>query len=93
MYRAASIVAVVVAIVAVIALTKRTALVDAGLRVTSWFRTPWHNETVGGVVNSRHQLGLAFDVVPVTSDTKRKLDKIGFAKIINEGDHYHVEVV
>jgi hypothetical protein len=64
-----------------------------GLRITSWWRDPWNNERVGGVLNSRHQLGLAFDVVPATASTKRALQNIGFKKILDEGDHIHVEIV
>lgn len=79
--------------IAALAFFYRMQLAAAGLRVTSWFRHPWKNEKVGGVANSRHQLGLAFDVVPVTPGTLEKLRQIGFRKIINEGDHYHVEVV
>ena len=65
----------------------------AGLRITSWWRNPWKNERVGGVLNSRHQLGLAFDVVPASRSTVEALNRIGFKKVLDEGDHIHVEVV
>lgn len=64
-----------------------------GVRITSAFRNPWKNEEVGGVMNSRHQLGMAFDVVPATLATKQALRKIGFKTILDEGDHIHVEII
>lgn len=64
-----------------------------GLRITSWWRSPWKNEKVGGVLNSRHQVGLAFDVVPASRSTIDALQQIGFKKILDEGNHIHVEVV
>lgn len=88
----ARVVLIAVALILAVAVYKRIKIAAAGLTVTSWFRTPWHNDEVGGVVNSRHQLGLAFDIVPVNSATEAALKRIGFNFILNEGDHYHVEV-
>lgn len=38
----------------------------AGLRITSGFRSPGRNAAVGGVANSRHTYGDAFDFKPTT---------------------------
>lgn len=83
----------VVATVVVVAVFYRLRLALAGLRVTSWFRHPWKNERVGGVALSRHQFGLAFDVTPVNSAVGEKLRAMGFKLVLNETDHYHVEVI
>lgn len=71
----------------------RNKLTNAGLKITSWFRGPWKNERVGGVSNSRHQLGLAFDVVPVNDSTFAKVKAMGFKTVVRESDHIHVEIV
>lgn len=77
----------------IVGVVYRCRLYAAGIRVTSWWRTPWKNDEVGGVVLSKHQAGLAFDVTPVTASTLSALRRIGFARIINETNHYHVEVI
>lgn len=64
-----------------------------GVRVTSWWRTPWHNAKVGGVEFSKHQIGLAFDVTPVTEKIASDIRKLGVRKVINECNHLHVEVI
>ena len=58
------------------------------LTVTSWWRTPWHNAEIGGIWNSLHQIGLAYDVVPNTQDTVDKLTKL-FPWVYFESDHVH----
>ena len=63
-----------------------------GLRVTSWWRSPSHNKRVGGVRNSLHLFGWAFDVVPVNPVTVAKLRDIGFRKVIAESDHVHAQI-
>lgn len=70
----------------------RVQLWRRGLTVTSWYRTPWHNKRVGGVPNSKHLIGAAFDVVPANNETLYQLRKIGFKKIIDERTHYHVSL-
>ncbi len=62
------------------------------LTVTSWFRSPSHNKRVGGVSNSLHLLGWAFDVVPVNPATVAKLRAMGFRKVIAESDHVHAQI-
>lgn len=59
-----------------------------GMTVTSWWRSPWKNVAVGGAPNSRHLLGLAWDIVPVTRENEEKLLALGL-NVINEGDHLH----
>lgn len=63
------------------------------LTVTSWWRSPWHNDEVGGITYSKHLLGLAFDIVPVNDITGQILKKMGFANIINEQTHFHAEIL
>ena len=41
-----------------------------GYTISSWWRTPLHNEEVGGVSNSMHLLGLGYDVTPKPSNTE-----------------------
>ena len=90
----ARIVVIVAALILALGLFYRWRILQIpGARITSWFRTPWHNDEVGGVVNSRHQVGLAFDVVPASRSMSRALQKIGFALVLDEGTHIHVEVV
>jgi uncharacterized protein YcbK (DUF882 family) len=62
-----------------------------GMQVTSWWRSFWHNAEVGGVKASLHQVGLAFDVVPVSAENVSKLSALGL-RVINEGDHLHAQV-
>ena len=63
-----------------------------GFKVTSWFRSPSHNEKVGGKSNSKHLIGWAFDVQPANSVTMDKLRKIGFRVVVNESSHLHAQV-
>jgi hypothetical protein len=84
---------VVVLALAVWTFIQRWRILAAGLRITSWFRTNDKNVRVGGVRTSRHKLGLAFDVTPANSVTMKKLNAMQFAKVLNEGDHFHVEVI
>lgn len=62
--------------------------------ITSWCRTPTHNEAVGGVPNSFHLLGLAVDIILDNPEQVRALSaqavRMGLEVII-EGDHLHLE--
>jgi len=71
----------------------RQRLIKAGFTVTSWYRSPQKNKKIGGVFNSRHLVGLAFDVVPVDKGSGELFKDLGFSKAINEGDHWHLEII
>jgi len=71
----------------------RWRLINENLSVASWWRSEEKNVAVGGVAKSKHLIGWAFDIVPVNDIVRAKLRRIGFAKILNEGDHFHVEII
>lgn len=71
----------------VVALVTRSLAERIG-RVTSWWRTPWHNTTVGGQDGSAHILGWGVDIVPVNRETEVAARKV-FPVVVNEGDHIH----
>lgn len=75
----------------VIGASYRLAIWLEGMTVTSWWRSFWHNAEVGGVKTSLHQLGLAFDVLPVTDENIAKLNALGLT-VINEGTHLHAQI-
>lgn len=66
-------------------------------KITSWWRTPWHNSEVNGHPFSRHQFGLAYDVSPPNAADHGFLltlaSVIPTARVVNEGDHLHFQVV
>lgn len=63
-------------------------------------RTPSGNRAVGGKANSRHLAGDAADFVPQGGETMaqlaarlmRQFGGLPGARIINEGDHVHVQL-
>jgi uncharacterized protein YcbK (DUF882 family) len=63
-----------------------------GMNVTSWWRSPWHNREVGGVANSLHMIGLAWDIAPASPENYRRLRAMGL-KVIDEGDHLHAQLM
>lgn len=89
----ARIVSILLLVVLVVGLFYRARLLMAGLRVTSWWRTPWRNYAVGGARWSPHMIGLAFDVTPVNNATRAVLDKMGFRYVLKESDHYHASII
>lgn len=70
-------------------------LVGSPVQVTSGLRSAMHNAAVGGVPNSAHLTGQAFDFVPQGGDMKSAAAKLAqsgvpFDQVINEGNHIHV---
>lgn len=84
--------AMILALIFALGYTYYLLLTAQGMRITSWWRTPWHNAAVGGVSASLHQLGLAWDVIPVTEENEIRLRSYGL-RVINEGDHLHAQIV
>lgn len=80
-------------LVFLIAIYYRLRLYFSDIKVTSWWRTPWRNKSVGGVEGSLHLIGWAFDVLTPTPTHKSKLKSIGFGTIIDEGTHTHAQVI
>lgn len=83
-------------IVAAVVFRVAVALAVPG-RVTSWWRSPLKNRSVGGNPWSLHQLGLAVDVLP-TAGNRAALERVRSwlpwrAVLVNEGDHLHFQVV
>jgi hypothetical protein len=76
--------------VVVVAFFGRAILAMNGFTVTSWFRTPWGNASVDGKTFSLHQIGWAWDVVPVNSKLQALLDYWPF-KYVVESDHIHIQ--
>lgn len=68
------------------------AIRNNGMTITSWWRSPWRNREVGGVANSLHMIGLAWDVIPATKENKTKLAGLGL-RVIDEGDHLHAQLI
>lgn len=64
-----------------------------GANVTSWWRTPKKNREVGGVVNSRHLLGLAWDVQPKNQQMWEYLEGLGLKVLPMDAypEHLHAQ--
>lgn len=75
-----------------VAFAGRALLYWHGLAVTSWFRSPWKNYEVGGQGFSLHQVGWAYDVVPVNTLLHQVL-KIWPFKYVVESDHIHLQIL
>lgn len=82
-----------IGLIAAVAIYYRLRLFFSGIKVTSWYRTPWRNKKVGGKPTSLHLIGWAFDVVPPTQKTNEKLKSIGFNVVATESDHVHVQIL
>lgn len=81
-------------LVYVIVIVVSVAIIVRGLAgtlgyVTSWWRSPFHNQEVGGLSGSAHLIGWAADVTPVTPEVEAKARQT-FPVVVNEGNHIHV---
>ena len=65
-----------------------------GVSISSWWRWPGHNEDVGGMLFSLHQIGWAWDLVPDGAVTQAQVIATGlpFLKLNPEGSHLHVQL-
>lgn len=72
-------------------LVRGLAFLIPGATVTSWYRTPMHNDEVGGMVGSAHLIGWAVDLTPVTPAIEARAREI-FPTVVNEGNHLHAAV-
>lgn len=70
--------------------------VQFAFSVTSWIRTHLRNKQVGGADESLHLCGLGLDIVldnPADSESFiKRANRLGL-KVINEGDHLHLQPV
>lgn len=78
-------------IVVVAFIMRGLAMLIPGTTVTSWYRTPMHNDEVGGMVGSAHLIGWAVDLVPVTPAIEARAREL-FPTVVNEGNHLHAAV-
>jgi len=69
-------------------------LFSSGCRgiITSGFRSPSYNRSIGGSANSKHIWGAAFDIRKEGAVLSSTPEKFGY-KVIIETDHYHVEII
>ena len=78
--------------IVLVAFAGRALLHYKGLTVTSWWRSPWKNYTVGGKLYSLHLIGWAYDVVPVNRAIQDILAIWPF-KFVVESDHIHLQIL
>ncbi len=76
-------------------LTEARKIAAIGFKITSGFRTPAHNEKVGGVPSSSHTVGRAVDIYAPTSRQKyiiiNSLLQAGFNRIGVAKNFIHVD--
>lgn len=66
--------------------------VDLDVSITSWQRSRAHNAEVGGVDQSQHLVGTAWDVAgPDQLEYAARAAQRGLV-VIDEGDHVHVQL-
>lgn len=75
-----------------VAFAARALLYSQNVQVTSWYRTPWKNNAVGGSRWSLHQIGWAFDVVPHNKPLQQLLTVWPFKAVV-ESDHIHLQIL
>ena len=78
--------------IVLVAFVGRALIYCYNLRVTSWYRTPWHNLDVGGKWASLHLIGWAYDVTPVNVSMQALL-KVWPFKYVVESDHVHMQIL
>jgi uncharacterized protein YcbK (DUF882 family) len=63
-------------------------------RITSWYRDPWHNRSVGGAASSQHLTATALDVVVPRARVAALVREARWAGLtaIDEGDHVHLQL-
>lgn len=70
-------------------------LAGVPFKISSGYRTPEHNEAVGGVFNSSHTKGHAADIVIASSEHRyvivRALIEVGFNRIGIANSFVHVD--
>lgn len=66
-------------------------LLNAPIRITSYYRNPEHNRRVGGVATSLHLNGFAVDFKTdaLQSDVIREIQKLPYSEIIIYDNFYH----
>lgn len=67
-----------------------------GVTITSGLRSPAHNAAVGGVPNSYHLDGQAYDLIPAPGQSMEQLaaavqKQFPGLKVLNEGTHVHIQ--
>lgn len=68
------------------------ALAGVDVYLTSWHRTAWYNETVGGLEDSQHILGTAFDIAgPGVGTAAPRLQAEGFVVVPYADGHLHAQ--
>lgn len=73
----------------------RTALGDVPIRITSGYRTPEYNRSLGGAEDSQHVTGAAADIVVAGRTMAEVADAaraVGFSGIGLYNNHVHVDV-
>lgn len=66
-----------------------------GLTCTSWYRTPFENQAVGGHKFSQHQVGWAIDVTGPVDQQQLfgKRARLAGLNVVHESDHTHIQLV
>lgn len=81
-----------VLVILIVGILYRLIIMAYGLKVTSWWRAPWHNVEVGGMAFSLHQIGWAFDIIPVNQAIQSMISWLP-GKIVVESDHIHFQIL
>lgn len=74
-----------------VAFAARALLYSQNVQVTSWYRSPWHNYSIGGKWYSLHLIGWGFDVVPQNKPLQQLMAVWPFKAVV-ESDHIHLQI-